>query len=58
MDEVNANNDFILVNLDHMFDERQKAVEEINKKFGLNITVEKRGINGDIYNDINGDNKE
>ena len=58
VDEVNANNDFILVNLDHMFDERQKAVEEINKKFGLNITVEKRGINGNIYNDINGDNQE
>ena len=58
VDEVNANNDFILVNLDHMFDERQRAVEEINKKFGLNITVEKRGINGDIYNDINGDNQE
>ena len=58
VDEVNANNDFILVNLDHMFDERQRAVEEINKKFGLNITVEKRGINGDIYNYINGDNQE
>lgn len=44
VDEVNANNDFILVNIDHMFDERKKAVEQINEKFGSNITVEKREV--------------
>lgn len=57
VDEVNANNDFILVNIDHMFDEREKAAEEINKKFGLNVTVKKREVEdvGSIYNDIDGD---
>lgn len=52
VDEVNANNDFILVNIDHMYEERKKACEEINKMFGLNITVEKRevDINGELHN--------
>lgn len=53
VDEVNANNDFILVNIDHMFDERERAVKEINEKFGLNIIVEKREVENiePIYND-------
>ena len=56
VDEVNANNDFILVNLDHMYDEREKAVKEINEKFGLNIKVEKREVkNGEIYVNTTGD---
>ena len=46
VDEVNANNEFILVNIDHMYEERKKACEEINKKFGLNITVNRREIEG------------
>ena len=52
VDEVNSNNDFIMVNIDHMFEERKKAVEEINRIYGLNIVVEKREveINGDLYN--------
>jgi hypothetical protein len=52
VDEVNANNDFILVNIDHMFDEREKAAEEINNKFGLEIKVEKREVelNGSVHN--------
>lgn len=59
VDEVNANNDFILVNLDHMFDERKKACEEINKMFGLNIIVEKREVeNGEIYCNNRGDLEE
>ena len=59
VDEVNANNDFILVNLDHMFDEREKAVKEINEKFGLNIKVEKREVNnGEIYINNSGDISE
>lgn len=46
VDEVNANNEFILVNIDHMYEERKKACEEINKKFGLNITVSRREVEG------------
>ena len=46
VDEVNANNEFILVNIDHMYEERKKACEEINKKFGLNITVNRREVEG------------
>ena len=39
-----------------MFDEREKAVKEINKKFGLNIKVEKREVNnGEIYINNSGD---
>lgn len=41
VDEVNVNNGQILMSLDLCYKTRQKAVEEINKKFGLNITVEK-----------------
>lgn len=60
VDEVNANNDFILVNIDHMYDERVKACEEINEKFGLNLRVEKREVEsvGAIHNDIDGDIRE
>ena len=60
VDEVNSNNDFILVNIDHMFEERKRAVEEINKKFNLNITVEKREIelNGELYNRTSRDIEE
>lgn len=58
VDEVNSNNDFILVNIDHMFDERKRACEEINKMFNLNVKVEKREVelNGTIHNGIEGDN--
>lgn len=58
VDEVNANNDFILVNIDHMYDERKKACEEINKKFGLNISVKKREVevNGTLHEGIKRDN--
>ena len=57
VDEVNSNNDFILVNIDHMYDERKRAVEEINKKFNLNITVEKREVelSGELYNRVTED---
>lgn len=60
VDEVNANNDFILVNIDHMFDERQRAVELINEKFGLNIKVSKREVelSGNIHTRTESDNKE
>ena len=57
VDEVNSNNDFILVNIDHMYDERKRAVEEINKKFNLNITVEKREVelSGELYDRVKDD---
>ena len=42
VDEVNSNNDFISRNVEVMFDERKKACEEINKRFGLNIEVVKK----------------
>ena len=40
VDEVNSNNDEIENNLDTYFSARKQAVDEINKKFGLEITVE------------------
>ena len=58
VDEVNANNDFILVNLDHMYEERKLAADLINEKFGLNISVKKREVgfnNGNVYNGTEGD---
>ena len=44
VDEVNANNEFILVNLEHMYEERKKACDLINAKFGTNIEVKKREV--------------
>lgn len=41
VDEVNANNQEIEMYLDTDFKNRQKACEEINAKFGINITVDK-----------------
>ena len=60
VDEVNANNEFILVNLEHMFEERKKAVELINAKFGTNIKVSKREVEeiGKLYDNIDGDIRE
>lgn len=40
VDEVNANNEIINDNLYKMLKTRQEACEEINKMFGLNISVE------------------
>lgn len=54
-DEVNANNDAININLDLMFDLREKACEEINSMFGTNITVKKREVKQIEQDDI--DNK-
>ena len=41
VDEVNSNNDYVSKNIDLMYKCRRLACEEINKKFGLNITVKK-----------------
>lgn len=48
-DEVNANNDYIQINLDLMYDMRVKFCEEVNEKFGTNISVEKRKVE-DVHN--------
>ena len=60
VDEVNANNEYTSINLDLMFDLREKACKEINEKFGLNITVKKREVeqDGEVYNNSRGDNRE
>lgn len=41
IDEINSNNDYINSMCDLMFKERQKAIEKVNEKYGLNIIVEK-----------------
>lgn len=40
-DEVNSSADIMLPLIDNMFNSRLRAVEEINKEFGTNISVEK-----------------
>lgn len=59
VDEVNANNDFILINLEHMYQQRLIAVDEINKKFGLNIKVTKRevGNSGELHSGVTNTNE-
>lgn len=60
VDEVNVNNNHILMNLDVEFKHRQKACEEINNKFGLNVCVEKTidNLQLDFHGQINEDNKK
>lgn len=59
VDEVNANNDFILVNLDHMLEERVVAVGEINDRYGLNIKVERRSVEDvEIHNRVTESDRE
>lgn len=60
VDEVNANNEYTSINLDLMYDLREKACKEINEKFGLNISVKKREVEqiGNANNDIRGTNRE
>lgn len=60
VDEVNANNEYTSINLDLMFDLRKRACDEINEKFGFNISVKKREVEQVGENDIDtrGDNRE
>lgn len=60
VDEVNANNEYTSINLDLMFDLRERACKEINEKFGLNIKVKKREVeeNGEDDSNIRGNNRE
>ena len=44
VDEVNSNNDLISINLDLMFDMREKACKEFNEKFNWNLEVKKREV--------------
>ena len=59
-DEVNANNELISIMLDLMYDLRKKACEEINNKFGLNITVNKREVkeDGEVHSNSRGTDRE
>lgn len=59
VDEVNSNNAYILLNLQLPYQLRQKACDEINKKYGLNITVKKviEDVNDYIQDDLS-TNKE
>ena len=52
VDEVNANNEYTSINLDLMFDLREKACKEINEKFGFNIKVKKREVEQVGTNDV------
>lgn len=40
VDEVNSNNEYIIMNVDFMLEERLKACEAINKMFGLSVSVD------------------
>ena len=56
-DEVNANNDYIQINLDLMYDMRTKFCKEVNAKFGTNIKVEKRKVE-DVYSNAQSNDPE
>lgn len=64
-DETNSNNQFIKMSSDIGFKCRQKACEDMNKKFGLNIRVievqdemmEEVDMNGTLYNDDTGNDE-
>lgn len=49
-DEVQANNEQVKACEDVMLKARQKACEEINKMFGLNITVKRRKLSAPFLN--------
>ncbi len=57
-DEVNANNEFTNINLDIGYDMRTSFCEEFNEKFGMDITVNKREVEGiePLHNDDKTDN--
>lgn len=55
VDEVNANNDYIAICLDLMYDMRKRFCDEVNKKFGCNISVEKRKVENVHGNDKRND---
>ena len=55
--EVDANNDYIQINLDLMYDMRKRFCMEVKEKFGIIINVEKRRVE-DEKNNIEGDSRQ
>lgn len=55
--EVDANNEYIKINLDLMYDMRKRFCDEVNAKFGVNIKVEKRKVE-DVYSNDTRDTTE
>lgn len=56
-DEVNSNNEIIDKAADLYLIARQRAVDKINKKFNLSISVKRRGYDdGGLHNDDKGNN--
>ncbi|MGL5752528.1 MAG: hypothetical protein ACRCXT_18475 [Paraclostridium sp.] len=53
--EVDANNDYIQINLDLMYDMRKRFCDEVNAKFGINIKVEKRKVENEESNNSEDD---
>lgn len=51
VDEVNSNNDFIQRNVDLMYKSRLECCSLINQVYGLNLIVEKVGVNEKIINE-------
>lgn len=51
-DEANANNQFIDSCAEMFLESRQRACDEINKKFGLNISVELRNKREEVINNV------
>lgn len=47
--EVDANNDYIQINIDLMYDMRKKFCEDVNAKFSTNITVKKREVEMNVH---------
>ena len=55
--EVDANNDYIQINLDLMYDMRKRFCMEVKEKFGIIINVEKRRVKSE-ENNIEGDSRQ
>ena len=55
--EVDANNDYIQINLDLMYDMRKRFCMEVKEKFGIMINVEKRRVESE-ENNIEGDSRQ
>lgn len=55
--EVDANNEYIQINLDLMYDMRKRFCDEVNTKFGIDIKVEKRKVEN-VYSNNTGDDRE
>ena len=45
-DEVNANNDEVLANIQHWYDNLKEGIDKANKMFNLNLTIKVRDFGG------------